>query len=128
MSELALKNVGMRYGDTVVLERLNLTLTPGTFCAVVGASGAGKSTFLKLLLSELTPSEGSITLGGRPLPQEPGPERGVVYQRYSVFPHLTALENVCFGLERTQGDPLFGRTWAPSAAPFARKPEIFSTP
>ena len=111
MSELALKNVGMRYGDTVVLERLNLTLTPGTFCAVVGASGAGKSTFLKLLLSELTPSEGSITLGGRPLPQEPGPERGVVYQRYSVFPHLTALENVCFGLERTQGDPLFGRTW-----------------
>ncbi|MGB0318022.1 MAG: ATP-binding cassette domain-containing protein, partial [Pseudomonadales bacterium] len=68
MSELALRNVGMRYGDTVVLERLNLTLTPGTFCAVVGASGAGKSTFLKLLLSELTPSEGSITLGGRPLP------------------------------------------------------------
>ena len=111
MSELALRNVGMRYGDTVVLERLNLPLTPGTFCAVVGASGAGKSTFLKLLLSELTPSEGSITLGGRPLPQEPGPERGVVYQRYSVFPHLTALENVCFGLERTQGDPLFGRTW-----------------
>ena len=111
MSELALKNVGMRYGDSVVLERLNLTLAPGTFCAVVGASGAGKSTFLKLLLSELTPTEGSITLGGRPLPQEPGPERGVVYQRYSVFPHLTALENVCFGLERTQGNAIFGRTW-----------------
>lgn len=48
MSELTLKNVGMRYGDTVVLERLNLILDSGTFCAVVGASGAGKSTFLKL--------------------------------------------------------------------------------
>ncbi|MBL6715168.1 MAG: ATP-binding cassette domain-containing protein [Pseudomonadales bacterium] len=111
MSELVLKNVGKRYGETVVLERLNLTLTAGDFCAVVGASGAGKSTFLKLLLSELQPSEGTITLGGRPLPPEPGPERGVVYQRYSVFPHLSVLDNVRFGLERTHGDPLFGRTW-----------------
>ncbi len=111
MSELVLKNVTKRYGETVVLERLNLTLKSGEFCAVVGASGAGKSTFLKLLLSELQPSEGTIFLGGRPLPSEPGPERGVVYQRYSVFPHLTVLDNVRFGLERTHGDLLFGRTW-----------------
>ena len=59
-----------------------------------GPSGCGKTTFLKLLLGEEQPSRGRILVDGKPLPPEPGPDRGIVFQRYSVFPHLTVLGNV----------------------------------
>jgi NitT/TauT family transport system ATP-binding protein len=66
---------------------------------VVGPSGAGKSTFLRMILGQERPSRGTITLDGAPLPDEPGPDRGVVFQRYSVFPHLTVLGNVLIAFE-----------------------------
>jgi NitT/TauT family transport system ATP-binding protein len=110
MAEVAVKNVWKTYGEAVVLERVNLQVAGRAFCAIVGASGCGKTTFLRMLLSEETPSQGSITVDGDPLPSEPGPERGVVFQRYSVFPHLTVLQNVMLGLELDQA-PIFGRLW-----------------
>jgi NitT/TauT family transport system ATP-binding protein len=82
-----------------VLERLNLEIAAGTFMSVVGPSGAGKSTFLRLILGQERPSRGAIFLDGTPLPPEPGPDRGVVFQRYSVFPHLTVLGNVLIAYE-----------------------------
>jgi len=99
MSLISFSQVWKEYGDHVVLERLNLTVKPGEFCTIVGASGCGKTTFLRLLLGEEQPTRGRIQLDGRDLPGEPGPDRGVVFQRYSVFPHLTVLQNVMLGLE-----------------------------
>jgi NitT/TauT family transport system ATP-binding protein len=104
---IAIRNLWKEYGDQVVLERINLEVQPGEFCTIVGASGCGKTTFLRLLLGEEAPSRGQILLDGRPLPPEPGPDRGIVFQRYSVFPHLTVLRNVLLGLE-LKGAPLTG--------------------
>lgn len=88
------RNLWKSYGDTQVLERVNLTVREGDFITLVGTSGCGKSTFLKLLLGIETPSRGELLLDGRAIPDEPGPDRGIVFQQYSVFPHMSVLENV----------------------------------
>jgi len=105
---LVVDNVWKEYGDQVVLERLNFEIPSGEFCAVVGPSGCGKTTFLRMLLAMERPTRGRIVLDGKPLPEEPGPDRGIVFQRYSVFPHLTVLENVLLGLEFERA-PFLGR-------------------
>jgi NitT/TauT family transport system ATP-binding protein len=96
---LSLKNLWVEYGDKVVLERISLDITEGSFVSIVGPSGAGKSSLLRVILGQEQPTRGSITLDGAPLPAECGPDRGVVFQRYSVFPHLTVLGNTLLGLE-----------------------------
>ncbi|GDY27640.1 lauroyl acyltransferase [Agarivorans sp. Toyoura001] len=88
------KDVWKEYGDNVVLERINLSVMEGEFVSIVGASGCGKSTFLNLLLGNESVSRGQLLLNGDILPNEPGPERGIVFQKYSVFPHLSAVQNV----------------------------------
>ena len=108
MSALSLRNVWMQYGAQVVLERIGLEIESGGFLAVVGPSGSGKTTLLRLLLGQERPTRGTILLDGEPMPGEPGPDRGVVFQRYSVFPHLTVLGNVMLGLELS-GSPQLGR-------------------
>ncbi len=107
-SFIEVKNVWQEYGDQVVLERLNLSVAEGEFCTLVGASGCGKSTFLRMLLGQERPSRGQILLDGQPLAHEPDASRGVVFQRYSVFPHLSVLNNVALGLELPNA-PLLGR-------------------
>jgi len=87
-------NLWKEYGDNVVLERLNLKVEEGEFITMVGASGCGKSTFLNLLLGTQNQTRGELLIDGKPIPQEPGPDRGIVFQQYSVFPHMTVLENV----------------------------------
>ncbi|MFR6754743.1 ABC transporter ATP-binding protein [Klebsiella pasteurii] len=111
MSFIDIKNIWQEYGDHVVLERINLQVKEGEFCSMVGASGCGKSTFLRLLLGQEKPTRGEITLDGLPLAAEPDRSRGVVFQRYSVFPHLNVLDNVAIGLE-LPASPLFGRLFA----------------
>src|SRR5471030_1511836 len=108
MSFITVKNVWQHYADQVVLEGLNLNVNEGEFCTLVGASGCGKSTFLRLLLGQEVPSRGQILLDGQPLAAEPDASRGVVFQRYSVFPHLSELDNVALGLELPRS-PLLGR-------------------
>ncbi len=105
---IELHNVWVEYGDTVVLERVSLAIAAGSFVAVVGPSGAGKSTFLRLILGQEAPSRGHVRFAGAPMAATCGPDRGVVFQRYSVFPHLTVLGNVLFGLECAAA-PLLGR-------------------
>ncbi|WP_062817413.1 MULTISPECIES: ABC transporter ATP-binding protein [unclassified Alcanivorax] len=99
MAIIEMKNLWKEYGDQVVLERLNATVREGEFVTVVGASGCGKTTFLKMLLGTEAPSRGELLLDGKPLPSEPDESRGIVFQRYSVLNHLTALENVMLGGE-----------------------------
>jgi NitT/TauT family transport system ATP-binding protein len=105
---LSLRSVWVEYGDKVVLERVSLDIEQGSFVSVVGPSGAGKSTFLRLILGQEAPSQGEILLDGIRLTPECSPDRGVVFQRYSVFPHLTALQNVMFGIECAKS-PLLGK-------------------
>jgi NitT/TauT family transport system ATP-binding protein len=102
MSALSFRNVWVEYGGQIVLERLNVEIASGTFLSVVGPSGAGKSTFLRLILGQERPSQGAVLLDGAPFPAEPGPDRGIVFQRYSVFPHLTVLGNVLISHEFEQ--------------------------
>lgn len=105
---LSLRDVWVEYGDKIVLEKVDLDVAAGSFVSIIGPSGAGKSSLLRLILGQETPTRGSILLDGAPLPGECGPDRGVVFQRYSVFPHLTALGNTLFGLECAQA-PLLAR-------------------
>lgn len=91
---LEVKNVWKQYGDNVVIERLNVSVNEGEFVTLVGTSGCGKSTFLNMLLGTSQPSKGEILLDGKPIPSEPGADRGIVFQQYSVFPHMTVLQNV----------------------------------
>ena len=99
---LSLHNIWVEYGDKVVLERVSLEIEAGSFVSIVGPSGAGKSSLLRVILGQEIPTRGSIRLDGTPLPPECGPDRGVVFQRYSVFPHLSVLGNTLFGLECAQ--------------------------
>jgi NitT/TauT family transport system ATP-binding protein len=94
MSMVEARNIFVRYHDAPILERVNITVECGTFCTIVGASGCGKSTFLRLLLGQERPTRGAIFIDGEPIPGEPGPDRGIVFQRYSVFPHLTVMQNL----------------------------------
>ncbi len=105
---LEFRNVWVEYGDKIVLERLSLSVAEGSFVAVIGPSGAGKTTFLRLILGQEAPTRGQVLLDGRPMRAECGPDRGIVFQRYSVFPHLSALRNVMFGLE-CAGAPVAAR-------------------
>ena len=108
MSLISVRNLSLSYGGFAVLERVNLEVQAREFCTIVGASGCGKSSFLRLLLSEERPSGGEIRLEGRPLADEPQADRGVVFQRYSVFPHLTVMENLILPSELS-GAALCGR-------------------
>ena len=122
MSFISVNNVWQRYGDQVVLEGLNLHVNEGEFCTLVGTSGCGKSTFLRLLLGQETASKGQILLNGKALAAEPDASRGVVFQRYSVFPHLSVLDNVALGLELPRSR-LLGRLFG-NAKKDAREREI----
>jgi NitT/TauT family transport system ATP-binding protein len=99
MSVLSFRDVWVEYGEKVVLEKVTLDVAEGAFVSIVGPSGAGKSTFLRLALGQEAPTRGRIDLDGEPLRAEPGPDRGVVFQRYSVFPHMTVLKNVMFSVQ-----------------------------
>ncbi|MBS0124037.1 ABC transporter ATP-binding protein [Thetidibacter halocola] len=97
MSFVTVDNVFQSYGTRPILERVSVEVKEGEFISIVGASGCGKSTFLRLLLAQETPSRGEIRVAGQPPAREPGLDRGVVFQKYSVFPHMTVRENVVAG-------------------------------
>ena len=99
MATVSVRHVWKEFGPQIVLENLQLEVADHEFVTIVGASGCGKTTFLRMLLGVEHPTRGQILIDGRPMPTEPGPDRGVVFQRYSLFPHLTALENLLLGLE-----------------------------
>ncbi len=108
MSALSLVDVWKEYAGGMVLEQISLDIASGAFVALVGPSGCGKTTLLRMLLSEERPTRGRILVDGKKLAPEPSADRGVVFQRYSVFPHLTALGNVLLGRELA-GARLSGR-------------------
>ena len=108
MSLITIKNLWKSYDDHVILENISITIEAGEFCTLVGASGCGKSTFLRMLLGEEKPTKGLFLFEEKPFVDEPNVDRGIVFQRYSLFSHLTVLENVMLGLE-LGASPLLGK-------------------
>jgi NitT/TauT family transport system ATP-binding protein len=108
MTQVTVRRLWKEFDDQVVLENVNLHIDDHEFVTIVGASGCGKTTFLRMLLGVEAPSRGEFLIDGQALRCEPGADRGIVFQRYSLFPHLTVLENLLLGLE-LRGSPLLGR-------------------
>jgi NitT/TauT family transport system ATP-binding protein len=114
VSELVIDNVSRifpgarRRAPTRALEPTNLTIPDNDFVTIIGPSGCGKSTLLRLVAGLDQPTTGRILLNGIPVSQ-PGPDRGMVFQSYTLFPWLTVADNIAFGL-REKGTPAHRRT------------------
>jgi len=93
MSILKFDNVSKSYGDAAVLKNINLEVNEGEFLVLLGFSGTGKTTLINLMAGLDQPTKGSVTFKGAPV-TEPGPERGVIFQSYSLMPWLTVNGNV----------------------------------
>ncbi len=93
---LYLENVYKRYGTRTILDDIDLSVSSGEFVTVIGPSGCGKSTLLRLILGQELPTSGTMNFLGEPIGFS-DTRRGIVYQRYSLYPHLTVLENVMLG-------------------------------
>ncbi len=100
MALIELKNIGKRFGDFTALDAVNLSITDQEFMVLLGASGCGKTTLLRIIAGLETPSTGEVWIGGRRVDQLPPRDRGIamVFQNYAIFPHLTVFENIAFGL------------------------------
>lgn len=113
---LKLENVYQRYPRdgkiATVLNAIDLKVRPKELVTVVGPSGCGKSTLLRLILGWEQPKVGTLQIDGVDT-RTPNRDRGIVFQRYSLFPHLTVLENVMFGLELEQIPFLWKWIWYP---------------
>src|SRR6266850_3878970 len=99
MAFLELKNVSKSFGTTPVLRDLDLSIEKGEFVALVGFSGAGKTTLISMIAGLIRPDSGSITLNDLEI-TAPGPDRGVVFQNYSLLPWLSAFENVLLAVDQ----------------------------
>ncbi len=98
MAYLELKNVSKSFGNSPVLKDVNLSVESGEFVAIVGFSGAGKTTLISLIAGLLNPTSGLVTLNGAVI-TAPGPDRGIVFQNYSLLPWLTVFENILLAVE-----------------------------
>lgn len=101
-ADLHLKNVTKRFTDFTAVDDLTLTVPSGTFFALLGPSGCGKTTTLRMIAGLEQPTSGSISIGGQDVTKLPSYQRQVntVFQSYALFPHMSVLDNVAFGLKR----------------------------
>src|SRR6266571_3214207 len=101
MSFLVLQSLTKRFGDATVVDGLSLRVDKGEFVSLLGPSGCGKTTTLQMIAGFVEPSAGTISLGGRDLSKIKPAARGlgIVIQSYALFPHMTAADNIAFGLE-----------------------------
>jgi NitT/TauT family transport system ATP-binding protein len=103
--KIVIKSLGLTYQgsdskqDFTALEDVDLTINEGEFVCIIGSSGCGKSTLLSVLQGIILPTSGEVIIDGTRL-SGPGPERAVVLQHYSLFPWMSALKNVVFGIKQ----------------------------
>ncbi|KWR76197.1 MULTISPECIES: ABC transporter ATP-binding protein [Pseudomonas] len=105
---VSLRNLNKHYGDFTAVDNINLDIRDGEFLTFLGSSGSGKSTTLSMLAGFETPSSGEILVEGKSLVNVPPHKRdiGMVFQRYSLFPHLSVRDNIGFPLDirKQKGD------------------------
>src|SRR5438309_2830414 len=99
MAYLELNNVSKDFGGASVLKDINLSVEKGEFVAIVGFSGAGKTTLISLIAGLLKPTNGSLMLNDLEITQ-PGPDRGIVFQNYSLLPWLSVFENIFLAVDQ----------------------------
>jgi putrescine transport system ATP-binding protein len=99
---LAVENVSKKFGETVALDSVSLSVGAGEFFALLGPSGCGKTTLMRCIAGFETPDKGRLTLRGEDLAGLPPHRRPInmMFQSYALFPHLDVFENVAFGLRR----------------------------
>ncbi len=102
MSFLEIRGVSKSYGSasgrTEVLRNINLSIEEGEFVAIVGYSGSGKTTLMNLVAGLVAPDSGEVLLAGQPI-TGPGPDRGVIFQNYSLLPWLTVTQNIALAVD-----------------------------
>ncbi len=101
MAEISLRGLTKRFGTTVAVNDLTLTLASGELVALLGPSGCGKTTTLRMIAGFEEPTQGRVLLGDLDVTEAPPEKRncGMVFQNYALFPHLTVHQNVAFGLQ-----------------------------
>ena len=100
MSRITFEGVWKRYGDEAAVRDLSLIIEPGTLTTLLGPSGCGKTTTLRMIAGLEMANDGRIRIGARDVTRAPAAERNVsmVFQTYALFPHMTVLDNVSYGL------------------------------
>src|SRR5512146_2660720 len=99
MSDVVVKEVTKAFGITKAVEKLSIEIQDGEFMSLLGPSGCGKTTLLRLIAGLISPEQGNIFIGGECVDKVPTYERNLamVFQNYSLFPHMTVSDNVYFG-------------------------------
>lgn len=103
MPVISVENVCFSYENELVLQNIDMQIESGDFVCILGESGCGKSTFLRLMAGLSKPSSGTIAIDGHPI-QGAGLDRGIVFQDYSLFPWLSTGRNILLSLQQKFGD------------------------
>jgi NitT/TauT family transport system ATP-binding protein len=107
MNKIEIRNLKLIYTtdktEFLALNDINITIKDGEFVCIIGSSGCGKSTLLSVLEGLMPPSGGQVLIDGVPI-EGTGPERAVVFQQYTLFPWMTAKQNVVFGMKQVRRD------------------------
>ena len=111
---------------TVALEGIDLAIEGNEFMAILGPSGCGKSTLLYLIGGFLAPSSGNIKVNGKDV-RAPGPDRGVVFQHFALFPWLTVKSNIMYGLRKLNMSRDQREDNAPSTCAWCSSPDSRTT-
>lgn len=101
---LEIQDISKKYGDKVVLNKMNLDIQAGEIVSLLGPSGSGKTTLLNIILGLTAPTSGELRFGGEVINKKSMRDRGfnIVFQDFALFPHLNAYENIVYGLKNNQ--------------------------
>ena len=139
---IILTELSKRYGKTLVVNNVSLTVDNGEFFVLLGPSGSGKSTILRMIAGLTLPDEGKVELNGKDVTSWPPQQRGAgfVFQNYSLFRHMNVADNIEFGLKVRKVAPAdilsstSQQTWSryssermPSGKPTSRSRDLISS-